>query len=152
MKSHFTGTGASPEIPPALSPDLSRLSLAATLTVLASVTSVLVIRALAVAILHPGADFAPLQVFPPIFDTVIGASGAVFVFRQICEYSSEPIRTYRRVAAGVLLVSFVPDIAFAVKHVLGANWPEASALMSMHLAVWAICVTLLPRLVTTKGS
>jgi hypothetical protein len=33
---------------------------------------------------------------------------------------------------------------------MGEGWPEACALMTMHVVVWAICVTLLPSLATTK--
>ena len=57
-----------------------------------------------------------------------------------------------RVAAGVLLISFAPDVALATGQMHGAGWPEAFALMSMHVAVWAICVTILPRLVVAKSS
>ena len=104
------------------------------------------------AILHPPASFQPLTLFIPIIDTAIGVWGAVFVFWKIGYYSGDPIRTYRQVAAGVLLISFAPDVAIATGHLLGAGWPEAFALMSMHVAVWAICVTILPRLVAAKSS
>lgn len=33
---------------------------------------------------------------------------------------------------------------------MGGGWPEAFALMTMHVAVWAICATFLPWLVLTK--
>jgi hypothetical protein len=102
MKSDATDSEA--ENQPAQSLDLTRLSRAGALTVLASVAAVLAIR------------------------------------------------TWRKTAAGVLLISFAPDIALIMMHVPGAGWPEACALMSMHVAVWAICVTILPRLVTTKSS
>jgi hypothetical protein len=31
-----------------------------------------------------------------------------------------------------------------MQHWFGGGWPEAIALMSMHIAVWSICVTILP--------
>ena len=34
--------------------------------------------------------------------------------------------------------------------VMSGGWPEACALMTMHVFVWAICATLLPSLATTK--
>ena len=132
--------------------DFTRFPRAGLLTALASVAAVLLIRIVAVAILHPPASFQPLTLFIPIIDTAIGVWGAVFVFWKIGYYSGDPIRTYRKVAAGVLLISFAPDIAIATQHMLGAGWPEAFALMSMHVAVWAICVTILPRLVAAKSS
>jgi hypothetical protein len=66
----------------------------------------------------------------------------------MARYSLEPIREYRRLALKVLLVSFGPDIALATLHWFGGGWPEALALMAMHIAVWGICVTLLPALVS----
>ena len=33
---------------------------------------------------------------------------------------------------------------------MGGGWPEACALMAMHVAVWTICVTLLPWLAIAK--
>ncbi|HEX4310221.1 MAG TPA: hypothetical protein VHZ25_09355 [Acidobacteriaceae bacterium] len=132
--------------------DRNQFFRAGVLTALVSVGVVQLIRIVAVAILHPSARFVPLTLFPPTFDTAIGVAGAVFVFLQIAENAARPIRTYRKIAAGVLLVSFAPDIAIPMRHVPGAGWPEAFALMSMHVAVWAICVTMLPRLVASKSS
>jgi hypothetical protein len=130
----------------------ARFPRAGLLTALASVAAVLLIRIVAVAILHPPASFQPLTLLPPIIDTAIGVWGAVFVFWQIGWYSAKPIRMYRKVAAGVLLISFAPDVAIAIGHMQDAGWPEAFALMSMHVAVWAICGTILPRLVAVKSS
>jgi len=66
-------------------------------------------------------------------------------------YTLEPTREYRSLAWKVLLVSFVPDIALAMGHWFGGGWPEAVALMAMHIAVWAICVTILPGLVAPNS-
>ena len=59
-------------------------------------------------------------------------------------YSLEPVREFRGLAWKVLLVSFVPDILIATQHWRGCTWLEAVALMFMHIAVWAICVAMLP--------
>lgn len=128
-----------------------RLFWAGPLTVIASVGTVLFIRIIAVAILKPDPKFEPLTVGPPTFDTVVAATFAVLVFLSNARYSLEPVRDYRALAAKVLVISFVPDIALAVLHGFGGGWPEALALMVMHVAVWAICVTLLPAL-TVRGS
>jgi len=37
-----------------------------------------------------------------------------------------------------------------VSHGFGGGWPEALTLMSMHVAVWAICVTVLPAAVAAE--
>jgi hypothetical protein len=130
---------------------VKRLFWAGPLTVIASLVTVLFIRIIAVAISKPDPKFEPLTVGPPTFDTVVAATCAVLVFLAMARYSLEPVRDYRALAAKVLAVSFVPDIALAVLHGFGGGWPEALALMVMHVAVWAICVTLLPALTMTGG-
>ena len=103
----------------------------------------MLIRLVAVALLKPDADFQPLTPETPIVDTVIASVCAVFVFRAMRTYSLEPVREFRALAWKVLLVSFIPDLLIATQHWQGCTWPEAVALMLMHIAVWAICVTLL---------
>jgi hypothetical protein len=113
---------------------------------LVSITAVCLIRLAALSILHPNKQFAPLTPGPPIFDTVIAVGAAIVVFARIWNDSLDPARDYRSLAAKVLIVSFVPDVALAVMHGFGGGWPEALALMTMHIAVWAVCVTMLPAL------
>ena len=127
-------------------PRLVRLLWAGPLTVLASVTAVCLIRLAAVSILRPREEFMPLTPGPPIFDTVFAVVIAIVVFARIWSDSLEPAREYRSLAAKVLIISFAPDVALAVMHGFGGGWPEAFALMAMHIAVWAICVTMLPAL------
>jgi hypothetical protein len=123
----------------------------AALTIFASVLAVMAVRAAAVRILHPNPTFMPLAVEPPIIDTVLGALAAIFVFLKIASYPN-PARTYRRVAAVALVVSFVPDVLLAESHDMGGGWPEAYALMIMHVVVCVICITLLPGLGLTTRS
>lgn len=128
---------------------LDRAPLAGALTVLASVVAVLIVRAIAVAVLHPDPRFEPLNISPPILDTVIAATIAVLVFLKVAESSLRPVRTYRRISAVVLVISFWPDAALAQAHRFG-GWPEAYALMAMHVVVCALCVTMLPALVRVR--
>lgn len=130
---------------------LDRAPLAGALTVFGSIVAVLIIRAIAVAILHPNPRFEPLTIGPPIMDTVIAATIAVLVFLKVAEKSLRPVRTWRRIAIVVLIVSFWPDVGLAQAHRFG-GWPEAYALMAMHVAVWALCVTMLPALVKSKAA
>jgi hypothetical protein len=131
---------------------LGRFLWAGPLTVALSAVAVFLIRIAAVGILHPDPRFGPLTVGDPsMFDSVFFGACAVFAFFCMCRYSLEPIREYRSLAWKVLLVSFVPDIAVAMWHWLGGGWPEAFALMAMHVAVWAICVTMLPALAAPNG-
>ena len=130
---------------------LKRLLWGWPLTVLTSVAAVLLIRLIAVTLLKPDAEFQPLTVATPVFDTVMAVTLAVFVFVATARYSLDAVRAYRSLAAKVLLVSFVPDIALAILHWFGGGWPEAIVLMAMHAAVWGICVSILP-LVTSNGT
>ena len=102
------------------------------------------IREIAVVLVQPDARYIPLLRPFPIFDTVVLATAAVLVCARFCRDNSDPIADYRRLAVRILLVSFVPDVLLAVTHAFGGGWPEEFCLMAMHVAVWAICVTVLP--------
>ena len=130
---------------------LGRLLWAGPLTIVVSVMAVQLIRSVAVTILNPDEKFMPLTKGAPTFDTVLFCGCAVVTFFSMRRYSLEPIREYRSLAWKVLLVSFGPDIALATLHWFGGGWPEAVALMAMHIAVWAICVTILPGLVAPNS-
>ena len=121
--------------------DSRRVLWVAPLTIAASVIAVLAVREVAIRMIHPVPSFAPLTIGPPIVDTILGCLGAIFVFASL-----DSVRTYRRVAAVVLVLSFLPDVMLATSHDMGGGWPEAIFLMMMHVVVWAICVTLLPGL------
>ena len=129
---------------------LNRLLWAGPVTVLASVVAVSLIRTVAVMLLKPAPTFLPLNVDYPVFDTALFGTAAVLVFLGKCRYSLEPIAEYRALAAKALAVSFLPDVALAVGHWFGGGWLEALALMTMHVAVWGICVTVLPGMVVRK--
>ena len=100
--------------------------------------------------MQPDARFFPLARALPVFDTIVFASAAVLVFARFCRDNANPIADYRRLALWILLISFIPDVLLAVRHGFGGGWPEALALMSMHVAVWAICVTVLPAAVAAE--
>jgi len=118
------------------------------LTVLASILGVLIVRVIAVAILRP--DPTPMSlgwVLPAVFTFVL-VTGGVLVFALVARFAKDPVRTYQIIAFVFLLISFLPDIGFALSPMPGANWPNAIALMVMHVAAWAICVTMLSKLST----
>jgi hypothetical protein len=129
--------------------DSRRMLWVAPLTIAASVIAVLAVREVAVRVIHPKPAFAPLTLAPPILDTTIGCLGAIFVFVSMVFYE-DSVRRYRRVAAVVLVLSFIPDVMLATSHEMGGGWPESCFLMIMHVVVWAICVTLLPMLGITR--
>lgn len=115
------------------------------LTILASILGVLIVRTLAVAILHPSPTPMSLGWVLPILFTLVLVTGAVLVFALVARYAQNPIRTFQIIAFAFLLISFLPDIAFAQAPMPGANWPNAVALMIMHVTAWAICVAMLAK-------
>src|SRR5580692_8983021 len=119
-----------------VSPQLRRLFWVGPVTVLLSAGAVLFIRTLAVLMLHPGPKFLPLTLVPVIFDTTVLVTWAVLVFATVVRFASNPIRMYHRIAAGALLISFLPDIALGRSHLFGASWPFVFALIAMHIAAW----------------
>jgi hypothetical protein len=131
--------------------DIRRVLWSCPLTLLASVVAVTCIRFIAVGILNPDPDFQPLQVGTPIFDTVLFGGAAVYLFYRKCIYDLNPIRAYRSLARKALIVSFVPDVLVGMAHWMGSTWSESFVLMSMHVAVWALCVAMLPALVRRRG-
>jgi len=128
---------------------LPRLWRAAASTVAAAVVAVLAVRAAAVRVLHPDPAFTPLSVASPVVGTIVFTVVAIYVFLGMVSYPN-PVRTWRRVAAVVLILSFVPNVLMGISHIMGGGWPEACVLMTMHVVVWAICITLLPSLAITK--
>ena len=124
---------------------LSRLLWVVPVTVLLSLGAVLFVRLITVLLLHPDPKFLPLTMLPVTLDTTVLVTWAVLVFGAVVRFASDPIRRYRRIANRVLLASFLPDIALATSHTWGAIWPYVAALMVMHVAAWAVCVTVLPK-------
>jgi hypothetical protein len=116
---------------------------AAALTIAAAVVAVLAVREVAVRILHPDPAFTPLSLGSPIVATIVCTMMAIYIFVGMVSYPN-PVRTWRRVSAVVVILSFAPCLLLAISHIMGGSWPEAFALMMMHVVVWAICATLLP--------
>ena len=125
---------------------IGRLLWLGPLTVLASIAGVLIVRIIAVSILRPDPIPISLGWIMPIFFTTVLVIGAVLVFAIVARMTKNPIRTYQIIALIVLVLSFLPDVGFAQAPMPGANWPNAMALMVMHVVAWAICVTMLSRL------
>lgn len=121
----------------------------AALTVVVSVALVLVVRQAAVRIVHPSPAFVPLTPGPPVLDTVVCVIAAIFVFLKFAHHEN-PERTWLFVSTPILILSFLPDVMLARSHEMGCRWPDACALMIMHVVVWAVCVTLLPALAFSK--
>ena len=121
------------------------------LTVLASIVGVLIVRVISVAILQPDPEPMALGWMAPIVFTLVLCVGAVLVFALVARFAKNPIRTYQIIAFVVLLLSFWPDFVFATAPIPGANWPNAIALMVMHVVAWAITVQMLVKLTVAES-
>jgi hypothetical protein len=125
--------------------ELRRLLWVGPLTVVAAIVGVLIVRVVAVAVLQPNPLPLSLMWLTPIIFTAVLVTGAVLVFALVARFAPNPLRTYQIIAFVVLLLSLLPDVAYAGSGMPGANWSVAIALMVMHVVAWAICVWLLSR-------
>ena len=137
--------GSSPKV------QLRHLLWVGPLTILASILGVLIVRVIAVAILQPDPTPISLGWVVPVISTFVLVTGAVLVFALVSRFAANPIRTYQIIAFVVLLLSFLPDLAYPQSHMHGANWLNAVALMVMHVVAWGICVSMLSKLSTVAA-
>lgn len=111
-----------------------RGGVAIVLAVLANVVLLLGVNALEIA-----PEFRALRVPPVAFLSAVGAAGAAVVYWVLSRYVTDVDRTFVRVAAVVLVLSFVPDLALLA--VDPAATPLAVVvLMAMHVVVAAASV------------
>lgn len=68
---------------------------------------------------------------------------------MIVDSSVDPLRSFRRLALVVLLVSFIPNLVELLKGSGGVDLGML-ALMVLHVVAWAVTVTMLTRLTATK--
>ncbi len=134
---------------------LRRLLWVGPLTVLSAIVGVLVVRVLAVALLHPQPLPMSLCWLTPAMFTFVLVTGAVIVFAVIAAVAkSRAVRLYQGIALVVLLLSLIPDVRYASSGMPGASWSVAIFLMFMHVVAAAITVAMLTRLtvMTSPGS
>jgi hypothetical protein len=125
--------------------NLQRLVWVGPATTAVAVLAVLSVQRISLAMLGPIPQFsaAVLNSNEPALVTTVLVAAAVLAFAAMGNASARAVRTFKRLALLVLLVSFIPNIAMALS---GAGWPPMIALMSMHVAAWAVTVTMLTRL------
>ena len=116
--------------------------------VLGALFATLSVRWLGLALVDVPPEFPPLDgPGPTVFFTVVSGLVAVGVFAAIRRFSRDPVRLFRRIAIGVLVLSFLPDLgllgAGAAATFPGATPAGVGLLMLMHVAaavviVWAL--------------
>jgi len=115
-----------------------RTGLAVALSVAANAALVLLATAVDLA-----PEFRALTLPPVVTLSALGAAGAAVAYLILRRISDRPDRTFRALAAVVLVVSFVPDVGLLVADP-AATVPGVLLLMVMHVVVAAACVWLLP--------
>lgn len=87
-------------------------------------------------------DFQALTYPPVVFLSAVGALGATAVYALLGRFVDDVDRTFTRVAAGVLVLSFLPDVGLLVGDP-AATVPGVALLMVMHVVVAVASVTAL---------
>jgi hypothetical protein len=127
---------------------LGRIAWAGPLTVLTSLAAVHLVRQVVLRLPHIQAASPALRVVAVTADTIILCTLAVVVFALVSAFHDDPIRRFRWIAFGALLVSFLPLVHAGPI----ADAPTALGIGAMHVAAYLPCVTLLPRATrTTSG-
>jgi hypothetical protein len=125
------------------------------LTVVACTAAVRLLQWMPQIIFRPGSSLAVsgvnLRQIEQLRDsrepTIVAAvlvSFAIVTFAILTRQAIDPTRTFRRLALGTLLFSLVPDLLAWMTSLFG--WPLAAVYVAMHVAAWAICVTILSNL------
>jgi hypothetical protein len=120
-------------------------------TVAAAVIVVRLPQIVAVAILRPPQRSLLRSEEPAAFTAVL-VTIAVVVFAIVAREASQPLRTYNRIAFLALVLSCLPDVALGFGLIRGEGWPLALGFILMHIAGWAVTVSMLTRLTTSRGS
>ena len=127
-----------------------RLLWAGPVTVAASVAAVVIVQRIALRLIESPRG-SPLTGNEPAIFTAVLASAAVVVFLGVLSEASNPARTFHRIAFAALILSLLPDMALGLSSVTWASWPLALTFMMMHVVAWAVTVTMLTRLVSTRS-
>jgi hypothetical protein len=109
--------------------------------VAATVVNVAIV-AVAAGPLTLASDFDPLNVPPVALFTVLGVIGAVVTYLALDRVVDDADRVFTLVAAAVLLLSFLPDVAL-LQGDPNATLSAVVALMVMHVVAAAACVAAL---------
>ena len=126
--------------------DLRRVYWVGPVTVTAAVAAVWLVQIAAAAVENSLERVLRTSPLPAIFTAVLVTAG-VIVFAIVASEPSHPLRIYRRIAFAALILSRLPDVAIGLGWVyLRPNWSLAIAYIVMHVAAWAVTVTMLTRL------
>jgi hypothetical protein len=115
-------------------------------TIAASVAAVVVVQQISLLVLRDLPKFSGriLHSNEPAYATLFFVGAAVLIFPIIADAASNPLRTFRRLAFGVLLLSCVPNLYGGF---FGKSIDRGMlTLMLLHVVAWAVTVQMLTRL------
>jgi hypothetical protein len=115
--------------------------------------AVAVIQRIAAALLSPLPVYWPLHSFEPLVVTAMLVTAAVGVFPVVSQEAVDPIRTYRRISLGVLILSSAPTIALSLSSPPApapSLWPLVGVFIVIHVVAWAVTVEMLTLLATDR--
>jgi len=108
---------------------------------LGSVAAVLVAQAIALAIWPDLALFKPLESYArSALFTLIPALGATAVFAWLATRKDDPASSFKKIAAVVLLLSFIPDYVLPVAH---RTLLASSVAAFLHVVAAAVTVSVI---------
>ncbi len=91
-------------------------------------------------------SFLPFSRPAVLLWTAVGVSGGAAAFALVARWSFEPVRTFRRLAAVALVLSWVPDaLLVGSPRFPEATWDLAAGLASLHVVPAAACAWLYPK-------
>ena len=120
------------------------------MTVVAATLAVWVVQHICLFILPPLPEFSGriLSSIEPALFTAVLVTFAVFVFAWVAEMASRPLRTFRGIALGALIISCLPNVVGPISaRVLDLG---LLALGFLHVVAWAVTVPMLTRLTIKK--
>ena len=127
---------------------IGRIVWAGPLTALTSLAAVHLVRQVVMRLPLVRAESVAFKVVPVTVDTALLCTIAVVVFGLVSAFHDDPVRKFRWIAFGALLVSFLPLVhAPEIGDV-----PTVFGVGAMHVAAYGPCVTLLPWLTASKAS
>ena len=112
-------------------------------TILGAVAANLVVRAGGLAVFDIPPEFEPLATAgPTVFLTVVGVVAGLGVAVAVEQLSERPVPLFRRIVAGALLVSLLPDLWMLTdsgsEAFPGVTVPAVVTLMLQHVAAAAV--------------
>ena len=130
-----------------MTPIVQRLAWLGPATVALSIAAVFVVQQIALRLFNPlPREYTLLRSSEAEVLTALFVSAAVLVFFVIARDAIDPVHTYRRIALGALVLSFIPDIilGYSSRPAPAASlWPIAGVFAIMHVAGWAVTVLML---------